>query len=211
MMWMETLLLTGFEPFQQFTANPSGEVASSLDQQQVGRYRVVGRVLPVSFKEAGSLLERWMEEVSPAALLSLGLAAGRCGITVERFAVNWREGPDSSGEGCPGERIEPEGDAAYFTTLPLQCIVDHISSHGLPASISNSAGVYVCNHIIYQTLHRLRQQGITLPAGFIHLPASHLLALEPAGALIPSWSSAELIRGVSLAVEAIGAVACNHR
>jgi pyroglutamyl-peptidase len=202
---MRRLLLTGFEPFQQLAANSSGDVAQFLDQKEIGGYRIVGRVLPVVFEEAGSLMERWMEEVTPAAVLSLGLAAGRCEITPERFALNWQEGPDSSGSACPGRKIEPEGDAAYYTTLPLQRIVERMKGYGLPASISNTAGVYVCNYIFYQTLHRLHRREETLPAGFIHLPAGHTLLLKTEGLAYPSWPEGDLIRGVSLAIEAMGA------
>jgi pyroglutamyl-peptidase len=201
---MKQLLLTGFEPFQDFAVNPSAVVVKALAGQVIGGYRVSAQILPVAFEEAGALIIRRITELAPDAVLCLGLAAGRSKLTVERVAINCREGTAGCGRNYSGELIEPAGETAYFSTLPVREIVDYICGHGLPAAVSNTAGTFVCNDVMYRVLYHLSSTtaGAVLPAGFIHLPASHTMALDQAA--YPSWSDTDLVQGVSLAVEAMG-------
>jgi pyroglutamyl-peptidase len=198
---MKTLLLTGFEPFQGLPSNPSEQTVKLLHQKKIGGCRVTGRILPVVFLEAWRQISGWIEELSPDAVLMLGLAAGRTKISVERVAINCCAGADSSGKQYEDAPIEPAGDDAYFATLPLRAIVERLKGDGLPAEISSSAGTYVCNYVMYRVLHAFKRRGPAVPAGLIHLPADHGLALlQPA---YPSWSIRDLSRAVRLAVETI--------
>jgi pyroglutamyl-peptidase len=202
---MKNLLLTGFEPFQGLPSNPSAETAKLLHQKIIGGYRVTGRVLPVIFDAAGAAVMEWIEELNPAAVLMLGLAAGRTKISVERVAINCHAGVDCSGKQYDDGPIEPAGEAAYFATLPIQAVAARITENGLPAEISNSAGIYVCNYVMYRVLYTLKRQGRAVQTGLIHLPADHGLALlHPA---YPSWSITDLARAVQFAIEAICPVA----
>lgn len=192
---MKKILLTGFEPFLNYTTNPTQEIVKALDEMQIGEYGVCGVVLPVVFKEAGQALMSEIKSLQPDVIVSLGLAGGRAQITPERIAININDGPvDNDGYKPVDEEIVVGGDAGYFSTLPIRAMVEALREKGLPAEISNTAGAYVCNNVMYQALHYANQQRVLVRAGFIHVPASHELAVEKGN--IPSWSMEDLIEGV---------------
>ncbi|MDF2661902.1 MAG: pyrrolidone-carboxylate peptidase [Paenibacillus sp.] len=177
---MKKILVTGFVPFLHYPINPTEQLAQRIDGERIGEYEVISAVLPVEFASSAAALLRKYEEVSPDAVISLGLAAGRDRITPERIAINCSDGDaDNSGVVCRDQTIAEDGPAAYFTTLPYRAMINRLLEHGIPAQISNSAGTYLCNNVMYQMLHRLHQENRQdqVRSGFIHIPASHELAL----------------------------------
>lgn len=198
---MKTLLLTGFEPFLEFPINPTEKLVKELDGATIGEYEIKGKLLPVAYEEAGERVLEAIRETKPDAVLSLGLAAGRASVTPERIAINCRDGaPDNHGVILEDAPIVEDGPAGYFSTLPIRKIVEVLKEKGYPASISNTAGTYLCNNIMYVILHELKDTGI--PAGFVHIPASRQLA---AGSKreIPSWSDHDLLEAVKIMITTI--------
>ena len=200
---MKKLLLTGFEPFLDFTVNPTMRIAEELDGQAIGGFSVVSKVMPVDFNSSGQHLLSYIEEVEPDAVISLGLAAGRFKITPERIAINVKDGePDNKGHKPVDEPIKEGGKPAYLTTLPARQMVDRLQKEGLPADISNTAGAYLCNNVMYEGLHYAETTKPDMHTGFIHIPASHELGIEHGK--IPSWSHADLVRGIKICIEVLG-------
>lgn len=199
---MKKLLLTGFEPFLNFKINPTETIVKDLHEQVIGDYTIVSKVLPVDFEKAGKLLIEYTEEIQPNAIISLGLAGGRYKITPERIAININDGEkDNQGNIRQDELIYESGSDGYFSTLPIRKMVERLTQFGLPAEISNSAGTYLCNHVMYTALHYGRVNQLHIPIGFIHIPASHELAIEHGK--IPSWSYDDLKRGVTICIETL--------
>lgn len=187
-MMTKTLLLTGFEPFLDNPINPSQSVVQRLHGEQIGAYQIESRTLPVEFERSGEVLLNYVKEIKPDAVICLGLAAGRDRVTPERVAINCNDGEtDNSGKHYVDAPIHVDGPAAYFSTLPIRSMVELLHSKGLPAGISNSAGTYLCNNVMYQVLRYADVHGLNLPAGFIHIPASHELAVTLKRS-VPSWS-----------------------
>jgi pyroglutamyl-peptidase len=200
MMNMRKLLLTGFVPFLDHPINPSERIVSALDGQVIGEFEVVGRVLPVDFSKSGIKLIEMFEEVQPDAVICLGLSAGRERVTPERVAINCNDGEtDNTGVGHQDQPIVEGGPAAYFSTLPIRSMVDCLRENGLPSDISNTAGTYLCNNVMYHVLHHTKQKELSVPAGFIHIPASHELAINSKRS-IPSWSMDSLVTAIRLAI-----------
>jgi len=199
---VKKLLLTGFVPFQDHPVNPTEPIVKHLDGKRIGGLQIFGRVLPVDFSESADVCLGHLEEIEPDIVLSLGLAAGRTKITPERVAINCKDGgPDNRGVFVRDEPIVPDGPAAYFSTLPIRRMVDRLNEKGYPAQISNTAGTYLCNHIMYSVLHKIKSENRPVLGGFVHLPASHELAVrQPA---LPSWSQADLERAVVLMIEVL--------
>lgn len=198
---MKQLLLTGFETFLNFSVNPSLVIADELHGEYIGGYYITGKILPVDFHQSGKRLRELISTYEPDTVVSLGLAAGRHCITPERIAINCNDGlADNKGHQPNGEKIVAEGADAYFSTLPNQHMVTALHQTGFPAKISNSAGAYLCNHVMYQAQYFYHQRGEQRPAGFIHLPASHKLAVEKD---MPSWSQADLKRAVEVAIDSL--------
>jgi pyroglutamyl-peptidase len=137
-------------------------------------------------------------------VLCLGQASRRIVISIERVAVNLLDFriPDNAGNQVSDQPVVPGGPAAYFTTLPVRAILDHITSHGIPAQLSLSAGAYLCNQVIYVLLHHLQSQDLKLPAGFIHLPDLPEQAAKKSTPG-PSMSLEIMIQGIRLALQVI--------
>lgn len=166
---MKKLLITGFEPFGGETVNPSWEAVRSLPDV-AGRIRLVKMQVPVLFGEAARrVIERAAQE-RPDGILCVGQAAGRSMVTPEVAALNLRDAhmADNSGFLPQNEPVAADGPAAYFSTLPVRRMADAVKGRGIPCGLSYSAGVYVCNDLLYGLLHHYA--GTRVRVGFIHVP-----------------------------------------
>lgn len=166
-----TWLVTGFEPFDGEPVNPSWEVAQSLHGAPMAGGRVVARQLPCRFGAAREAMLGLLAEWQPDCVLALGQAAGRTDFSIERIAINLDDAriADNAGARPIDQPVIPGGPAAYFATLPIKAMVTGLRAAGLPASVSHSAGTFVCNHVFYALMHGLREQN-RVRAGFMHLP-----------------------------------------
>ena len=188
------LLVTAFEPFGGEAENVS-QKALALLPEEIDGAQIVRRVLPVVFGEAGAALRRAVKETEPDAVLCLGEAGGRSALTPERVAVNLRDAriPDNAGAQPADEPIVPGGPAAYFATLPVRAMCGAIRAEGLPAELSNTAGTFVCNEVMYTLLHLLAAEHPGVRGGFLHLPRAEGFGL----------TCGDLARGVAAALRAI--------
>ena len=166
---MKTLLITGFEPFGGASVNPAWEAVNALPER-IGAYRLRKLRIPVEFGEGAALVLKEAERINPDVILSVGQAGGRKCVTPEMAALNLRFAriPDNSGNSPEDVPIVPEGREAYFATVPVRKMAEAIKAAGIPAEVSYSAGVYVCNDVLYTVLWHY--SGTPVRAGFIHLP-----------------------------------------
>ena len=167
---MKTILITGFEPFGGMDLNPSQEIARQLNGHVIAGRRVVGRILPCVFGAANVELRALLREFEPEIVLAVGQGDGRAEVTPERVAINVDDAriPDNAGVQPVDRRIVAGGPAAYWSTLPIKAIVAALRAHEIPASVSQTAGTFVCNHVFYGLMHALRRRGGR--GGFIHVP-----------------------------------------
>jgi len=169
------VLVTGFEPFGGETINPSASIAEALSGRRLGPTEIVGRVLPCVFGRSREFVREWVRTLAPTAVICLGQAGGREGIHVERIAINIDDAriPDNAGAQPVDTPIVPGGPAAYWSTLPLKEIVAQLESRGIAATVSQTAGTFVCNHVFYALMHDLAQGSAphrVRSAGFVHVP-----------------------------------------
>lgn len=167
---MLKVLLTGFEPFNNARLNPSGQLVMRIQPDAVPGAQIITAVLPVVYGEAASILLALVEEHNPDVVISFGQAEGRQGITPERFAVNLDDASiaDNQGDIRVDQAISPESPTAFESTLPVKQLVEALRAQGIPASVSLSAGAFVCNHIFYELQKAL--QGTKTKSGFVHVP-----------------------------------------
>lgn len=196
---MRTVLITGFEPFDGEAVNPSWEVVSRLDNAIIGGCRVVARQLPCVFGEALIELNAAIDSLSPTLVLSVGQAGGRTDISVERVAINVDDAriPDNRGNQPVDTPIVRNGPAAWFSSLPIKAIVSALRDAGIPASVSQTAGTFVCNHVMYGLLHKLSGMP-EAKGGFIHIPYLPQQAAAHPGA--PSMAAETVRQGLELAI-----------
>ena len=168
---MKKILITGFDPFGGESTNPALAAVMALPDK-IGDLVVIKRELPTVFGKSIDLLYNFLDSEAPDAVICVGQAGGRPNITVERVAINCNDSsmPDNAGNAPADQPIEPAGAAAYFATLPIKLIVDKLREGGIPAGISNSAGTYVCNQIMYGALHYAATHRPGMAAGFVHIP-----------------------------------------
>ena len=191
---MRPILVTGFEPFGGETVNPSAEVARALDGRTIDGVLVHGLVLPCVFGASIEALRSALNRQRPQLVLALGLAAGREGFTPERVAINLDDAriADNALAQPIDEPVVAHGPAAYFTTLPIKAMVAALRAAGQPASVSHSAGTFVCNHLFYGLQHMTKRRRGTR-SGFMHL-----CALSGQAGEAPSLPLTTLVQGVAI-------------
>jgi pyroglutamyl-peptidase len=199
---VKRLLLTGFVPFLDFKVNPTEEIARQLNGRRIGNYEIAGKVLPVEFHQTAERALEYLEEVRPDVVIALGLAGGRNKITPERIAINCSDGaPDNNGVALQDAVIKEDGPAGYFSTLPIRRFTNVLQEKGYPAQISNSAGTYLCNFVMYNLLHHIKKEQMNTKAGFVHIPASHELAIQQPS--VPSWSQHDLQQAIEIIIQSL--------
>lgn len=211
---MRTVLLTGFEPFNGDQVNPAWLAVHALAGWGDGTFIVEARQLPCAFGVAWQVLKQAIAEVRPALVIAVGQAGGRSDISLERIAINIDDAPipDNLGVQPIDRDIEPDGPAAYFSTLPIKAIVRGLRSRGIPAAVSQSAGTFVCNHVFYALMHAMSTSiaapgpalhagstpDATIKAGFIHVPYLPVQAATHPGS--PSMTLSDIVLALRAAI-----------
>ena len=172
-----TLLLTYFGPFPGVPVNPTFALATGtrrLLAEMRPDLQVITRELPVSYDGSSIALRGALQETRPDALISLGVAVGREAVSLEKVAINLDSAgiEDNDGQMRCDEPIAPGGQEAYFSTLPVRETYERLRAVGEPVEISYTAGTYVCNHVFYEGQRISRELGLSIPAGFVHVPAT---------------------------------------
>ena len=195
------IVVTAFDPFGGEVINPANEALQLLEDEIKG-VKIVKLVVPTVFVKAINNLEKVLEKEKPDGVICIGQAGGRAGITVERIAINIDDAKIADNEGnMPVDKtIVMDGPAAYFSTLPIKKIVQGIKDHGIPSTVSNSAGTFVCNHIMYGLLHAIDKQKLNTIGGFIHVPYIPEQTLEKMNT--PSMSLEDIVRAIKYTIEA---------
>lgn len=215
-LWEECMkiLITGFEPFGGQEINPSQEVLAILPDTlqhacSGGSVQIFKLVIPTTLHQSLDAIKKAVETCRPDVVLSIGQAGGRADITLEAVGTNELDFPipDNDGNMPQGEVIVPDGPDAYFTSIPNKKIVDAILSKGIPASISRSAGTYLCNYVCYAVCDFLRNRYPNVRSGFMHIPylPEQVAALyrKGKGSPQPSMSLHVMEKAVRIAIMAI--------
>jgi len=191
---MSKILITGFEPFATSSLNPSGEIVKAL----IGD-GLVTAILPVVFGQASSQLKELIDLDKPTAVLCLGQAEGRSLMTPERIAINLDDAriADNAGNQPKEQRIVTNGSDGYFSTLPIEQMVTSMKAAGIPASISLSAGTFVCNHIFYVMQDYLKDSSVV--SGFMHVPLMDEQRREYP--TLPTMPIRQMIAGVQISLD----------
>jgi pyroglutamyl-peptidase len=198
---LPVVLVTGFDPFGGETINPSFEIARVLDGETIASHAVVAAQLPTEFARSLPVLDALLRKHRPAVVIALGQAGGRADISLERVAINLIDAriADNAGDQPVDVRIVENGANAYFSTLPLKAMLAALHEARIPASLSQTAGTFVCNQVFYGLMHRLARGRRDTRGGFIHVPYLPEQAARLANA--PSLPLATMIAAIRLCVE----------
>lgn len=195
------ILLTAFEPFGGEAVNAAQE-AVKMVSDKLEEIQVIKLTVPTVFYKSIAVVTAAIEAECPDAVLCIGQAGGRAEMTPERVAINLDDAliPDNEGNqpiDCP---IFSDGEAAYFSTLPIKAMVRSIRAAGIPANISNTAGTFVCNHLMYGVLYTLNKRFPNMRGGFMHVP---LAPNQVISASVPSMRLQTIAEGIEAAIRAI--------
>lgn len=195
------ILLTGFDPFGDDKINPSIELVKRIDEK-IDSAKIFKIEIPTVFKKSGEILEENIKKIRPDVILSIGQAGGRSAISLERIAINIDDARifDNLGEKPIDEKIRINGENAYFSNLPIKKIVEEIKKENIPAEISNSAGTFVCNHLMYEALY-LAKKYKNIRAGFIHIPYLPEQVINKTN--IPSMDLENSLKAINIAIKTI--------
>ena len=196
------ILVTGFDPFGGEKVNPALEAVKSLPSEIHGA-EIHWVEIPTVFYKSAEVLEAEIVRYQPDVVLCIGQAGGRAGLTPERVAINQDDAriPDNQGNQPIDTPIRLDGEAAYFSTLPIKAMVQAIKEVGLPATVSNTAGTFVCNHLMYQALYLADKKFSHMRAGFMHIPyMTEQVINKPNTA---SMNLADIVKGIEAAIGAI--------
>lgn len=197
------LLLTAFDPFGGEQINPAYEAIRQLPDE-IGNIEVAKLMVPTVFKASITAVTAEIEKIHPDAVICVGQAGGRTGITVERIAINCQDARISDNEGNQpvDEPVNADGNAAYFSTLPIKEMVEAMKMEGIPAAVSNTAGTFVCNQLMYGVLEYIENHGLPVKAGFIHVPFLPAQAAQKQE--IPaSMALADIVRGLMVVIRCL--------
>ncbi|MBF4695751.1 pyroglutamyl-peptidase I [Fusibacter ferrireducens] len=199
------VLITGFDPFGDESKNPAYEAVKMLPDT-FEDIELVKVEIPTKFYKSIEVLKNHIEKEKPEVVICVGQAGGRFTVSVERVAINVDDAriPDNGGNQPVDQAIVEGGPAAYFSTLPIKAIANAIREGGIPASVSNSAGTYVCNHIMYGLMHMINTQFSEIRGGFIHVPFLEEQVLDKPN--MPSMNLDSISKALGIAVKTACAV-----
>ncbi|MDU5110619.1 MAG: pyroglutamyl-peptidase I [Clostridium sp.] len=196
------ILITGFDPFGGENINPALEAVKKLPDTILGQ-EVIKIEIPTVFRKSLEKIEENIEKHNPDVVISVGQAGGRFGVTPERVAINMDDAriKDNEGNQPIDISIYEDGEAAYFSNLPIKAMVKEMTDNGIPASVSNSAGTFVCNHVMYGILYLVDKKYPNIRGGFIHVP--YIPSQVTTKPNTPSMSIDDISKGLELSIKAI--------
>lgn len=196
------ILVTGFDPFGGEKINPALEAVKGLADTIKGA-EIKKLEIPTVFNKSAEVVQKAIEEFQPDYVLNIGQAGGRYEISPERVAINVDDAriADNEGNQPIDAPIKEDGDAAYFTQLPVKAMVTAIKNAGIPGAVSNTAGTFVCNHIMYQVQYMIHTNFPKIKGGFIHVPYIPEQVLSKPGQ--PAMSLSDMTKGLTAAIEAV--------
>lgn len=196
------ILVTGFDPFGGDKVNPAIESVKRLPAEIDG-VEIVKLEIPTVFYKSSDVVQEAIKKEQPDYVLNIGQAGGRAELTPERVAINMDDAriPDNDGQQPIDKAIREDGAPAYFSKLPIKAMVNYIREAGVPSSVSNTAGTFVCNHIMYQTLYLTMTEFPEVRSGFMHIPFLPDQVIERQNT--PSMALDDIVKGITAALQAI--------
>ncbi len=196
------ILVTGFDPFGGEPINPAIESVKRLPDNIAGA-EIIKLEIPTVRKKSLEKIEKAINEHNPDVILSIGQAGGRFDISIERVGINLDDFriPDNEGNQIIDEPIFPDGENSYFVKLPVKAMVQNVQKNNIPASVSYTAGTFVCNHVLYGVLYLIEKKYKGKKSGFIHIPFLPQQVIDKRN--MPSMELNTIVKGLTAAIEAI--------
>lgn len=196
---MKKVLITGFDPFGGESINPAFEAVKALPDSIEG-YEIIKKEIPTVFEKSYKVLFETIDQVKPEIVICVGQAGGRFEVSPERVAINVDDAriKDNEGNQPIDVKVFEDGENAYFTNLPIKKMVDDMKQGAVPAVVSNTAGTFVCNHIMYALMYYINKNNLNIRGGFIHVPYLPEQVLDKKGQ--PFMSQELITKGLEISI-----------
>lgn len=196
---MKKVLITGFDPFGGESINPAFEAVKALPDSIEG-YEIIKKEIPTVFEKSYKVLFETIDQVKPEIVICVGQAGGRFEVSPERVAINVDDAriKDNEGNQPIDVKVFEDGENAYFTNLPIKKMVDDMKQGSVPAVVSNTAGTFVCNHIMYALMYYINKNKLDIRGGFIHVPYLPEQVLDKKGQ--PFMSQELITKGLEISI-----------
>ena len=196
------ILVSGFDPFGGEKINPAIESVKLLPDEIKGA-KIIKLEIPTVARKSLKKLEEVIEIEKPDVVINVGQAGGRPDITVERVGINMDDFriKDKEGNQPIDEKIAEDGPDAYLVTIPIKAMVQKMIENKIPASVSNTAGTFVCNHVCYGMAHLASTKYPNMRTGFVHIPFLPEQVVDKRN--MPSMPLEMIAKGLEYAIEAI--------
>ena len=201
---MKKLLATGFEPFDGYSVNPSDELVKAISGRKIAGYNIVGVTLPLDYATALDKLEEMSAAHNPQVILCCGQAS-RATVSIERIAINalGTKRADNYGNTPETDVIDADAPAAYYANIDPHPLVEALKDEGIPAYVSYHAGIYGCNWILFNILHRIAAGKIRGRATFIHFPPLPSQALEKDKMDLATMPLESIVRAIEVVIQTL--------
>lgn len=176
---IDTVLLTGFGPFNIYDVNPSQLIVEELNGEIIDGAEVIGLILPVDFSESVENITKAIDDYEPNIVISTGLSPRAKKINVEKIGINIKMYPRTEKLWFIPRLLERFGPLFRPSNLATKDIVSNINEAGIPSRQSFYAGFYICNAVLYGTLGYIKEKQLPIKSGFIHVPL--LTSQDPGG------------------------------
>ncbi|MDR0880434.1 MAG: pyroglutamyl-peptidase I [Clostridioides sp.] len=195
------VLMTGFDPFGGEPINPAEEAVKRVSEEINGA-EVIKLIIPTVQDKSLEKIDEAIDLHKPDFVICVGQAGGRFDISPEKVAINLNDFriPDNEGNQPTDSSIKEDGEIAYFSNLPVKAIVKHLRDQEIPASLSYTAGTFVCNHVMYGVMYMIDKKYPNIKGGFIHIPFAPSQVMEKKNT--PYMSLDDIVKGLELVVEA---------
>lgn len=196
------ILITGFDPFGGEKINPAWEAVKAM-KDEINGASITKLMIPTVFHKSIKELDKAINELKPDAVICVGQAGGRIPVTIERVAINIDDAriPDNEDNSPIDVKVFEDGENAYFSSLPIKAMVEEIKKAGIPGEVSNSAGTFVCNHIMYGLLYLIDKKYNNIKGGFIHVPFIPSQVIDKKS--MPSMNLSDITKALEVAVESL--------
>ncbi|WP_437194393.1 hypothetical protein [Planctomicrobium sp. SH527] len=167
------VLVTGFPPFPGRPVNPSELLVRSIASRslELPGIELHTELLPVEYAGVEQAFTQLMSTVRPQLWLAFGVGAQQSPLRLEQRAANCDNSTrcDNSGELRSNCLIEENGPE--FRDLPARIpeLQMHLQRAGYTCDLSNDAGTYVCNHLMYTAANSANVRSRECEFVFTHL------------------------------------------
>ncbi|MDP1616855.1 MAG: hypothetical protein Q8N19_05015 [Phenylobacterium sp.] len=164
------LLLAGFGSFPAAPLNPSAAVIATLAREGWAPpgSEIDYLTLPVQWQGAAETILREVQARPVGGILVVGVAVEAQTFRVETLGRNCAspDRPDQAGRVWGSACVAEAGEDVIASTAPCQAMASALETEGLPVTLSEDAGDYLCNFTLYRLLHTKAAPKV----GFLHVP-----------------------------------------